>query len=217
MIYNLLLMTSWIVGMQHRVHGIENQVTDGPRVIVVNHQSALDIPDREGGKRGGALAVAKVSIWGNTGFTRIKRTAFDTTSKHAHQTPLHPTSDNCLFGLLVDVVAENRLLLKGNKYSTCKIVSDEFLEVLRRNAVLKECFSQLLAFLHYELHQLTERAGVCTVDFCIWGNCVPKVDRHPSLNPCLELKHEICPANASECVQPARTAKQFPAPNATID
>uniref|UniRef100_A0A0R3XD99 1-acylglycerol-3-phosphate O-acyltransferase n=1 Tax=Hydatigena taeniaeformis TaxID=6205 RepID=A0A0R3XD99_HYDTA len=34
----------WIVGMQHRVHGIENQVADGPRVIVVNHQSALDIP-----------------------------------------------------------------------------------------------------------------------------------------------------------------------------
>lgn len=30
--------------MQHRVHGIENQVTDGPRIIVVNHQSALDIP-----------------------------------------------------------------------------------------------------------------------------------------------------------------------------
>nr|CDS20143.1 1 acyl sn glycerol 3 phosphate acyltransferase [Echinococcus granulosus] len=30
--------------MRHRVHGIENQVTDGPRIIVVNHQSALDIP-----------------------------------------------------------------------------------------------------------------------------------------------------------------------------
>ncbi|VDK38465.1 unnamed protein product [Taenia asiatica] len=30
--------------MQHRVHGIENRVTDGPRIIVVNHQSALDIP-----------------------------------------------------------------------------------------------------------------------------------------------------------------------------
>ncbi|KAL5966412.1 putative 1-acyl-sn-glycerol-3-phosphate acyltransferase acl-2 [Taenia solium] len=30
--------------MQHRVHGVENRVTDGPRIIVVNHQSALDIP-----------------------------------------------------------------------------------------------------------------------------------------------------------------------------
>ena len=34
---------AWIVGIKHRVHGLENLIEDGPRVLVVNHQSALDI------------------------------------------------------------------------------------------------------------------------------------------------------------------------------
>ncbi|VDO03451.1 unnamed protein product [Rodentolepis nana] len=42
--YNLWRLISWIVGLRHRVHGTENLITDGPRILVVNHQSALDIP-----------------------------------------------------------------------------------------------------------------------------------------------------------------------------
>nr|CDS28212.1 1 acyl sn glycerol 3 phosphate acyltransferase [Hymenolepis microstoma] len=42
--YNLWLVISWIVGLRHRVHGTENLITNGPRILVVNHQSALDIP-----------------------------------------------------------------------------------------------------------------------------------------------------------------------------
>ncbi|VDD77223.1 unnamed protein product [Mesocestoides corti] len=33
-----------IIGMRHHVHGIGNRIRDRPCVLVVNHQSALDIP-----------------------------------------------------------------------------------------------------------------------------------------------------------------------------
>ncbi|KAM3175679.1 hypothetical protein ACTXT7_008037, partial [Hymenolepis weldensis] len=32
------------MGLRHRVHGLENQIIDGPKILVVNHQSALDVP-----------------------------------------------------------------------------------------------------------------------------------------------------------------------------
>ncbi|KAM7535760.1 hypothetical protein Aperf_G00000097992 [Anoplocephala perfoliata] len=41
--YYLWQVLSWVVELRHRVHGLENQVVEGPRVLVVNHQSVLDI------------------------------------------------------------------------------------------------------------------------------------------------------------------------------
>lgn len=46
--YNLWLVISWVIGLRHHVHGLENQVIDGPKILVVNHQSALDVPGKFG-------------------------------------------------------------------------------------------------------------------------------------------------------------------------